>query len=302
MPLELKGAESSNMHIALKWIIEAFKALKDLGFGMEIFQKFTDEISYREWFQKQNINTDQIDLIVDRIMNAGIDSLFFGKIRPDEISKTGNNLRENFKAKNLNSRKRALLEILLNENNIFLGRSPKIYAAEAITQLALELRHRYPYFVGSEYIPDPVDQKTKYPIQHQNLLNLTFENDTFDAVITSDVLEHVPDINKALVEMARVLKQGGVMLATHPFTWQQASYVKAILSKGKINYLTEPEYHGNPIDPGAGSLVFSVPGFEIINWCMDAGFSEAEMIILASEKMGVLGSNPPFINVLRARK
>ncbi len=42
-----------------------------------------------------------------------------------------------------------------------------------------------------------------------NLLNLPFENESFDAVITSFGLRNVADIDKAVSEMVRVTKKGG---------------------------------------------------------------------------------------------
>ena len=40
---------------------------------------------------------------------------------------------------------------------------------------------------------------------------------SFDAVLCSEVLEHVPDPTRALDEFARLLKDGGVLLLTAPF-------------------------------------------------------------------------------------
>jgi SAM-dependent methyltransferase len=40
---------------------------------------------------------------------------------------------------------------------------------------------------------------------------------SFDAVLCSEVLEHVPDPTKALDEFARLLKPGGVLILTAPF-------------------------------------------------------------------------------------
>lgn len=269
---------------------------------IEIFEKFTDELSFRKWFSTQSLGPHELAMAASRIQSNGIRSDYFGEIEPDEISITGTNLRENLKAKDLNSRQRALLEFLINESDLFLTRSPKIYAPEAVTHFAATLRYRFPYFLGSEYVPNLSDQKRIYPIQNQNLLDLTLESHAFDAVISCDVLEHVPNISKALSEMARILKHGGVMLSTHPFSWRQKSTVKATLENGQVSYVTEPEFHGNPIDPEGGSLVFTIPGFEIIEWCIDAGFSKAEMIICASEKKGIIGSDPIYINILRAYK
>lgn len=42
--------------------------------------------------------------------------------------------------------------------------------------------------------------------------DLPFEDNTFDVVIMDAVLEHIPDVSKAIAEVARVLKPGGVFI------------------------------------------------------------------------------------------
>jgi SAM-dependent methyltransferase len=44
-----------------------------------------------------------------------------------------------------------------------------------------------------------------------------FEDERFDVVINNMVMEHVPDIEAALGEIARVLKPGGVVLSLFPY-------------------------------------------------------------------------------------
>jgi SAM-dependent methyltransferase len=44
------------------------------------------------------------------------------------------------------------------------------------------------------------------------------EDESFDAVLCTEVLEHVPEPIAALREMSRVLKPGGTLLLTAPFT------------------------------------------------------------------------------------
>jgi len=47
-------------------------------------------------------------------------------------------------------------------------------------------------------------------------VKLAFPDDTFDRIIASEVLEHVPDDVGALAERVRVLRPGGVIAATTP--------------------------------------------------------------------------------------
>merc|ERR1711920_563495 len=48
--------------------------------------------------------------------------------------------------------------------------------------------------------------------QHASVYAVPFPDNSFDVVIMSDVLEHLLDLKKALREVARVLKPGGVFL------------------------------------------------------------------------------------------
>lgn len=49
-----------------------------------------------------------------------------------------------------------------------------------------------------------------------NALQLPFANESFDKVICSEVLEHIPDYRGALQEIARILKPGGVAAISVP--------------------------------------------------------------------------------------
>jgi SAM-dependent methyltransferase len=50
-------------------------------------------------------------------------------------------------------------------------------------------------------------------------LSLPFRSDTFDAVLSSDVVEHLTDSALAVREIRRILKPGGVLLLNTPFLY-----------------------------------------------------------------------------------
>ena len=50
-----------------------------------------------------------------------------------------------------------------------------------------------------------------------NAEDLPFDNASFDVVIMDAVLEHIPDVSKAITEVARILKSGGVFIGYSAF-------------------------------------------------------------------------------------
>jgi SAM-dependent methyltransferase len=51
--------------------------------------------------------------------------------------------------------------------------------------------------------------------------NIPFENETFDVVLSTQVLEHTYDFDYLLKEMIRVLRKDGHLLITTPFVWNE---------------------------------------------------------------------------------
>ena len=54
-----------------------------------------------------------------------------------------------------------------------------------------------------------------------DLLALPFDDASFDVVIASEVLEHIPDDAQALAEVARVVRPGGRVAVTVPRWWPE---------------------------------------------------------------------------------
>lgn len=59
---------------------------------------------------------------------------------------------------------------------------------------------------------------------------LPFKDKTFDRIIASEILEHIEDDEKAISEMYRVLKPGGIIMITvpnknYPFCWDPVNWI-----------------------------------------------------------------------------
>ena len=74
---------------------------------------------------------------------------------------------------------------------------------------------------------------------------LPFADDTFDCVVTSEVLEHIQNDVAAIAELHRVLKPGGTLGVTVPTWWPE-----------KINWMLSDEYHA-PKSPGGHVRIYS---------------------------------------------
>ncbi len=57
--------------------------------------------------------------------------------------------------------------------------------------------------------------------QCADALRLPFADDSFDRVICSEVLEHIPDYRAALTEIRRVLKADGILAISVPRAWPE---------------------------------------------------------------------------------
>jgi SAM-dependent methyltransferase len=238
------------------------------------------------------------DRIVAHCQAHGLYSDYLGYIPPVNVAVRGPNLREQFLAAGFNPRQRALLDLLAET---VAGRSIydlSIYAHEGLTPLALALRGRYPRFLGSEYAPTESEQNRIYPIPSIDITNSGLPENSFDIVVSGDVLEHVPDLAAALADTARILAPGGKLIASVPFApFHAETTVKARLTEGAIRHLSPPEYHGNPMDPAQGSLVFQIPGWDILSQARDAGFTDANMLFWSSTLRG-LTAGPDLAGIL----
>jgi len=73
-----------------------------------------------------------------------------------------------------------------------------------------------------------------------DVTKLPFENEIFDKIILSEVLEHVPDDRKALAEMYRVLKPEGILGITvpnhdYPLLWDPLNWMREHLGLGHFS-------------------------------------------------------------------
>lgn len=172
--------------------------------------------------------------------------------------------------------------------------APAAYLTEATTRLFELLSSRSPAYriVGSEYLgPGRRPGEIVAGIRHEDIEELSFPDASFDAVVTADVLEHVPCPERAFAELLRILRPGGLLWMTVPFDpGRDRNRTRARRVGDSLEHLLEPAYHVNPLDP-AGSLVFTDFGWELLDLLRRTGFSDPRLTISWDATAGHLGSN-----------
>jgi SAM-dependent methyltransferase len=93
----------------------------------------------------------------------------------------------------------------------------------------------------------PIGTEIEKKIFCQNLEMLTFDDNSFDIVITEDVFEHIRNYKKGFCEIHRVLKTGGIHVFTIPFLFNQETIIRVDTSTSQDIHILPPEYHGDNI-------------------------------------------------------
>ena len=191
-----------------------------------------------------------------------------------------------------NSRMRGVIHVF----HQLLKPDDSIYIMEQLTPMYSYVSKKYPKTIGSEFLENSVPfGQYKDGIRNEDVTNLTFSDEQFDAILSFDVFEHVFDFRKAFQECARVLKPSGRMILTVPFFDQRNTLVRAKLGEdGSVEHLLEPEYHGNPLSE-EGCLCVYHYGWDILDELRVAGFSWAGAISYWSKEYGFMGSGEQLL-------
>lgn len=167
----------------------------------------------------------------------------------------------------------------------------KLYITEQVTPIYRYFADKFPSTIGSEFLGNklPFGSTSDYGIRNETLCALTFADQSFDRLVSLDVLEHIPDYEQAFRECARVLKTGGMMMWSVPFIpSSRTNLVRARIEDGAITHMQPPEYHGDPLS-GDGVLCFQHFGWEMLDQMRASGFRDAYALCYESIDFGYLG-------------
>ncbi len=143
------------------------------------------------------------------------------------------------------------------------------------TFLAQLPRLAFSEYKGNEHLGEVIGES-----RNEDMCKLTYPDESFDLVLSSDTLEHVPDFREALRQTRRVLRPGGRHVFTVPIVASRAfTYSRAqIGGDGQPIHLMPPLYHGRGtglyryIPVGGDLLTFTEFGRDLTDYIREAGF------------------------------
>lgn len=122
-----------------------------------------------------------------------------------------------------------------------LRKNDNIYIQERITDFYDWLATNYNNVTGSEYLEgyrsgqmaDVPNMNLPYQVRHEDCLDYSFDDNTFDVIISQDVFEHVSNAEKAFFEAYRILNKNGKMIFTVPVMYNNDQTIqRAYLENG----------------------------------------------------------------------
>lgn len=160
--------------------------------------------------------------------------------------------------------------------------------------LCLTPGYQYSEYFGTGYQPGQIVKG----IRHEDLQNLSFAQNSFDYVLTSDVLEHVPDPYQAHREIWRVLRSRGRHLFTVPFYPDRYfDEIRAYFKEGELIHKEPPQYHSDPLRP-EGVLAYTVFSLEMLLKVSAIGFL-INTYVLYEPQYGIIGWNNLFFEAIK---
>ena len=155
-----------------------------------------------------------------------------------------------------------------------------------------------PNYVPTYFFPN-IKLGTSYKgFRCEDLARQTFDDESFDIVITQDVIEHLLEPLESFKEICRTLKPGGQHIFTVPWYYWHETKIRVKKKGDEIVFVESPEYHNNPVDD-KGALVVTEFGNDLIDIIQTCSGMTTTAIHLRDRRKGI---EAKFIEIFISRK
>jgi SAM-dependent methyltransferase len=177
----------------------------------------------------------------------------------------------------------------------------RIYHVGHFSKFRRWLSERLPNVVSSQYEEGRPPGEIANSIRYEDLTSLSFADREFDCIVCLEILEHIPNYQLALREMARTLRPGGRALLSFP--WLGGEHYDHLIRAevgpdGAITHFLPPEYHGDPANK-EGILSLRSFGWKILDEIRDCGFAHASADFVFGPLHGYFSMICPVIVAVR---
>lgn len=165
---------------------------------------------------------------------------------------------------------------------------------------SLKLEKECKNYIASQYFGEINKGKIINGYRNENLESQTFKDESFDLVISQDVMEHIFNPQVAFKEIARTLKLGGAYIFTVPLINKEKSTEQwaKLDDSNNVIFLKNEEYHGNPINPKGSPVTFHY-GYDIVDLIYKSSGMVTEIFNIDNLDLGIRAE---YIEVLVSRK
>ncbi|WP_068634871.1 methyltransferase domain-containing protein [Thauera butanivorans] len=260
------------------------------------FKWFSDENSYRVWDQQVETIQTEIERYIDTQREFPGYCGLCGQSTVFAVSsglqlEGHTHLREGMICARCGTHNRGrVLGLAIQDFTNRHSNMADILLMEATTPLFGLLSRRLPNLIGTEFQSPTIAGGTAMDVggrqvRHENILDLSFPDQSLNLIAHADLLEHVPDVETALSECFRTLRNGGELIFSAPFsqTMKQSRKRAELLPSGEIRHFAPEEYHGT-------HLAYYNFGWDLLDLCRAAGFSNVRIGVCFDPLQGLLST------------
>lgn len=197
-------------------------------------------------------------------------------------------------------RERALA-LILNET-VPDWRRRRIHECSPIARgISVKVARECDDYVPTQFYPGKELGALVQGARNEDLQALTFPDNDFDLFLSLDVMEHIPEPERAFLEIWRHLRPGGYMISTWPVRKYQVEGMerRAVFAEdGTVTHLKEPEVHGNPVSD-EGALVTVDYGYDAHHLIAQWAPFDVRVYRFSDKRHGILGE---YTEVFACRK